>query len=564
MFCLTNRPGRHAVFVSILGLAFLSSRPVQAQDVSAIVTNSVIQVFTEAIVNSLDTKSTVVYFVDDAMKVVQLHCQTEKVGMFGVDVGPCRDAPAGADVDLLQGGGSVPPIPTSAKRSYRVILKDVALAGSPKGDLELTATAGGGPVLLVSTDKSQFANRDQLILAPDRVANPAVALEAIRKARDKIRITYTFAKDDPEPPLIVRAAAVELTPAKTALEVKPSVALPRRPKKYSVKVEIPIADSGVPSTEFPADAQVMAGATAVELLPAAVERATSAFYFEAAFTSSVASATSGRTNVGVFAFHLKPTFAVLSNVDGSTDGSSSWWAVRPLLDADVDTRPAAQSKVPNRIVFGIDHDWGWDAGLAAGDGGTGGRSERFLQQTVVTNGAHYESDRDFKLQTAFWHLEFRPVFKDWEQARERRQFLFSQWLAMQDPKTTTRKQPRVSSYYVRPSVAYDIGGVVRDRNGIHPYDNDTINRMPWRLDAGIEFLRTLVFAATHDYHVVWNVDSDKGRSYVEARVELNTGTLFRLDRNSLQHAVTFKYQRGEQAPTFKPVDTFSVGVRFFR
>ena len=210
----------------------------------------------------------------------------------------------------------------------------------------------------------------------------------------------------------------------------------------------------------------------------------------------------------------------------------------------------------------MDHDWGWDVGLRP-SGGASRSSPPLLQQIVLTNGFHYESDRDFKLQTAYWHVEFRPVFLNWEQTRDQRLMAFGRWLEKQAAGAVTRKQPRVSSDHVRPSIAHDFGGVVRDRNDVNPYSGDTISRTPWRLEAAVELLRTLTFAVTHDYHVIWNADDDRGRGYVEARTELNTGTLLRLDRGSLQHAITFKYQRGRQSPAFRQVDTLSVGIRLF-
>ena len=517
---------------------------------------------------SLDTQATIVYFVDDQLQIVQLHCETMRVGMFGIDVGPCRDQAGGAGsaVDLIAGGGTVPPVPQNGRRTYRVTLKNVILVGSPPGDLELSASVGGAPGLRVSAEQNQFANRKQIVIAPVRIGNVAAVLQAIAQARDKIRITYEFAKDDPELPVVLGVAAVELTPKgdPTSIVLTPTIAMPRRPKKYAVKVEVPAAGTAIPAGVLPPGSTALTGSTSVEFIPATLDRAASSFYFEAAYTSTIDVATSKRSNAGVFALHVRPTFAVVSsNVDGAHDGSSSWWALRPLLDADVDTRPIAASKVPNRILLGLGHDWGWDVGLRPPPGDTPS-GPPFLQQVILTNGFHYESDRDFNLQTAYWHVEFRPAFLNWEQTREQRLMAFGHWLERQPADAVTRKQPRVSSYYVRPSIAHDLGGVARDRNDVKPNAGDTISRTPWRLEAAVELLRTLTFAVTHDYHVIWTVDDDRGRSYVEARAELNTGTLLRLDRGSLQHAITFKYQRGRQSPAFKQVDTLSIGVRLFR
>ena len=399
---------------------------------------------------SLDTQATIVYFVDDQLRIVQLHCETTRAGLFGIDVGPCRDQAGGAGtaVDLIAGGGSVPPVPPNGRRTYRVTLRNVVLVGSAPADLELSASVGGAPVLRVSADQTQFANRKQIVIAPVRIGNPAAVLRAMAQAPGNIKITYEFAKDDPELPVVLGAAAVELSPPDdpTSIKVTPTIAMPRRPKKYGVKVEVPVAGTPIPAGVLPPGVTALTGSTSVEFPPATIDRAASSFYFEATYTSTVDVSTDKRSNVGVFALHVKPTFDVVSsNVDGSRDGSSSWWALRPLLDADVDTRPIAASRVPNRILFGVDHDWGWDVGFRP-SGGASRSGPPFLQQVVLTNGFHYESDRDFKLQTAYWHVEFRPVFLNWEQTRDQRLMAFGRWLEKQPAGAVTRKQPRVSSY----------------------------------------------------------------------------------------------------------------------
>jgi hypothetical protein len=51
---------------------------------------------------------------------------------------------------------------------------------------------------------------------------------------------------------------------------------------------------------------------------------------------------------------------------------------------------------------------------------------------------------------------------------------------------------------------------------------------------------------------------------LETRLDFNTGGLFNVNLGSLQSALTFKFQRGELPPRFKPVNAFSMGVRLYR
>ena len=48
-------------------------------------TGSSIQISTAAIVKSLDTQATIVYFDDEQLRMVHLHCDTAKVGMFEIE-----------------------------------------------------------------------------------------------------------------------------------------------------------------------------------------------------------------------------------------------------------------------------------------------------------------------------------------------------------------------------------------------------------------------------------------------------------------------------------------------
>ena len=93
---------------------------------------------------------------------------------------------------------------------------------------------------------------------------------------------------------------------------------------------------------------------------------------------------------------------------------------------------------------------------------------------------------------------------------------------------------------------------------------DTISRPFVALDLAVELKRIVKFGVTSNYYYLANADRRRHRDYTESRVELNTGFLFNRNFNGLQNAIVFKFQRGEQPPTFGPVNALSVGFKIFR
>jgi hypothetical protein len=230
-------------------------------------------------------------------------------------------------------------------------------------------------------------------------------------------------------------------------------------------------------------------------------------------------------------------------------------AFRPLFEADFDTQSTKVSKSPNRIQFGMDYELGRDAGLQK----KGAFS--FIQQHVWINGIRYDSDRDFKLQTIYWHTEYVPRFLNFEQTTEERQFAFD--VATRDP-VDASKGPLVSSYRIRPSIGYELGGVVRRDARSTNTPTNRIARPFFNLDLALEFKRIVKFGVTNTYYYLENADRRRQRDYMEGRLELNTGFLFNRNFNGLQNAITLKYQRGDQPPTFGSVNAFSLGFKIFR
>ena len=154
-----------------------------------------------------------------------------------------------------------------------------------------------------------------------------------------------------------------------------------------------------------------------------------------------------------------------------------------------------------------------------------------------------------------------PRFLDFEQTTEERQFAFD--IA---PRTTptTSKGPFVSSYRIKPSIGYELGGLVRRNTRATNTPTDTINRPFVGLDLALELKRLVKFGVTGTYYHLVNADRRRNRAYTETRFELNTGFLFNRNFNGLQNAILFKFQRGEQPPTFGPVNALSVGFKIFR
>ena len=93
---------------------------------------------------------------------------------------------------------------------------------------------------------------------------------------------------------------------------------------------------------------------------------------------------------------------------------------------------------------------------------------------------------------------------------------------------------------------------------------ETISRPFVGLDLAVEFRRIIKFGVTGTYYHLVNADRRRNRAYTESRVEVNTGFLFNRNFNGLQNAILFKFQRGEQPPTFGPVNALSVGFKIFR
>jgi hypothetical protein len=482
----------------------------------------------------------------------------------------------GVSADLVRGSsdGAVPPI-VSGKRSYvftwiGVKLETQGQAGPVILIAEVGTATGNPPQLFTNIN----LNKREFTVASIGVS-PSVLLKKFAADPSQIEVRYTFSPNDP----VAAAAGNIVTKRAAALKGNPENATnptnvivdlgesaPRRPENYTVSIRFPAAplrDSlqpgfTIPLPTNPDDGDFLSASrlievAAVDLAPPSTERAKTEFFFETTFTSIVSESTRKRSNVGLFGLHLKPVVGLrFFNLD-QPEKRPQWIALRPLLDADVDTQRIKNSQAPNRIVFGTDFEWGIDAGQQDRD------NMDLVQQYVFLNGIRYDSDRDFKVQTLYWQTEFLPQFLNFEQTREQRLRQYRFPLGIRNSERA-RRFPVISSYYVRPSVGYQLGGTMKRGDS----DSDNISRLFVKFGSAIELKRLIQFTLDDTYYFLQDAERRRNRNYLEARLDINTGGLFNVDLGSLQSAVTFKFQRGDLPPRFKRVNAFSVGFKFFR
>jgi hypothetical protein len=290
--------------------------------------------------------------------------------------------------------------------------------------------------------------------------------------------------------------------------------------------------------------------------PKGTDRATSEYYFEVAFTSTKAKTGPDRNNSGVFGVHVKP---VLFYHEWNTSGSEHtnffdkpvWGLFRPAFESDVDTLPTKTSKSPNRSVLALDYDFGfrdWARGLP---------------ELIFTNGLRFDSDRDLKVVDTYWHAEVTPRFFDFEETQDQRLF---QALHRNPYATPTSKDlPVITAYRFKPSLGYELGETTRRVGPPDPIIGDSVSRLFLQIDALVELKKALTFGLVNTSYDLVNATRRNYRDYLEARIEVNTGVFLKTQSIAgFQDSILIKFQRGQQPPTFAPVNTFSLGFKVFR
>ena len=482
------------------------------------------------------------------------------------------------------GGVAVPGVASGSTRTYLITWDSVQLETQSRPEPVLTAATVGSavtnpPVFFINSllgTRAGIADPERKFTLSAEGVNLAALLAKFRRNPGSIRVTLNFDRNDPVPfstnnsisSRVVRLEGVRLvTQGGTTVNMPDDVnpqqiivtlanSLPQRAAAYTVKFDFPAADlnsTGLLKPGFapPTGEEFVSAADRIEGNAPPTERAKTEFFFENTFTSIVNATTRKRSNVGLFGLHFKPVVGLrFFNVGTSASDESTerpkWIALRPLFDADVDTQPIKASQAPNRIVFGTDFEFG----IAA----PAGRSDT-IQQYVFLNGVRYDSDRDFKVQTLYYQTEFLPQFLNFEMTRDQRLRQFRLEGAQ-----NARRFPIISSYYIRPSVGYQLGGTIKKGDS----DSDTISRLFVKFGTGIELKRLIQFSLEDTYYFLQDASRRRNRNYLETRLDFNTGALFNVNLGALQSALTFKFQRGELPPRFKSVNTFSAGFKLYR
>lgn len=510
-----------------------------------------------------------IYFRDKGGPRINLKCEVRPLRNFaggvvagGIELFNFRSEDGLHPVSLVRGstddgGAAVPPVPAGQVRIYSIVwddgrLKDQIDLPLPVFAAALVGAPSANPPSVIAVQESDR----EVVLTPTGIKQREL-LDLLRAKPELVTVTYKFGRNDPATNFDEKPDSVGDTPALPGrVVVNLQGSPPSRPEEYKIEFALP-ASAVRPLLEtgfaIPPDVAEVTAEITINKPPPSTERPKTEFFFETTFTSIVNATTRDRSNVGLFGLHLKPVVGLRFFNTDKPGRRPQWVALRPLFDADVDTQPIKDSQAPNRIVFGADLEWGIDAGLQdRGD-------MDLIQQYVFLNGVRYDSDRDFKTQTLYWQTEFVPRFVDFVQTRDQRLREVRFPGGKKDP-DKVRHFPLVSQYHVRPSVGYQLGGTIKRGDS----DSDNISRLFVKLSTGIEFKRLLLFTFDDTYYFLQDAERRRNRNYLETRLDFNTGTLFNVDLGGLQSAVTFKFQRGDLPPRFKPVNAFSVGFKLYR
>jgi hypothetical protein len=533
--------------------------------------------------NRLSLPAPSISFLDDAGDRQYLTSDIRFAEVFGVQF------PLGLELfnlRPLEGGGAVPSITNERGRTYFVSWEKVQVQGFPEMSIFGAADVGSSLAGFNIRDLSGAVgfSSGEFSITPIGIKGPELA-KRLKANPGRITIHYNFSANDPAPDFKEQVASVKdagagSPPGTVILDL--GRRLPARPENYKVTVKIPVSEiEGLlePGFSIPPDADSLTAEVTIEKLTPPTERAKTEFFFESTFTSIVNATTGDRSNVGLFGVHLKPTIRLLVYNTEDTEKKPLWLAFRPLFDGDVDTQPIKDSKAPNRVVFGFDFELGQDAGQQQG-------SLDLVQQLVWINGIRYDSDRDFKLQTLYWHTEFIPRFLNFEQTRDQRlrQFRFpcraDQGTGLNSSPTQAsasapipcqvkQKQradlfPFVSTYHIRPSIGYQLGGTINRDDRVTGFPTEKISRPFFKLSSGIELIRLFQVTVEDTYYFLENAPRRRNRNYFEGRLDFNTGALFNVDLGSLQSALTLKFQRGDLPPRFSPVNSLSLGFKLYK
>jgi len=465
--------------------------------------------------------------------IVKLICPGEQTSVDPALAGTCINLPA------------IPSGP--AKRHVAIYIGGLAfLAGEKPFTQFVTVPVEKDVPMISKTDIAPEGNTIPIgVYGMDR----ATFLQIVTPQLTQVKARLDFAPSDYLPAISLTPTAIAAsTRGGEVLLILPN-ALPKRPEAYTLKVIFPVS-------LFPPNANISSDLTASysfekATFPAVEEEARKkvSFWVDATYRSFVDPIVNkgNRRNSGLFSYAWRPILASLPSKSGRTV-----YSVRPTLSANVSTDPLRElvkSGAPTQLQHGIDLEIIRNHFEKASEA-------HLYAQSLFTVGLRHESDRDLKFQTIFARFGYSPIFLGWHQSREYR--------AAMSP---AGKSQRVSMWGVQPTFSLDRGAVVRDRlQRLIPYPliADTLSRANIELAAEVEFARAIRLTVKDTYSYLWYLPRRPNRNFASATMELNSGYLFHTSPlSSIQNALVLKFERGEQTPTYKPVNSFSVGFKIY-
>jgi hypothetical protein len=429
-------------------------------------------------------------------------------------------------------------------RHYLVILR-----GKTNGQLytvNLSVQPKGMAILTASTTNE----RNQIVLLVTN-ADAAALFQALSAQISAIKIEYDFGADSMVSNIVTGVARIDPPPVGgNAITLYPKAPLPYAAKPYKANITLPKAM--LPKNiAAPPGSGYKVSAAANYPSPAVVETAAT-YDFEPSFTSAVNKSKDTRTNTGLFIVTLNPVLFLHEIGTGGSASHTGWVDFRPNISANVDTLPEKSSTTPNRITIALDTE----AGLTTGAAQTVGQPF----QWTWTNGIRTDTDRDFKIFSTYWHTDLAPDLWKFSESQAFR----TQKLNALGKTTSQLRSPFVTAYRMRPSVGFDLGETTVRSGTFNPELGTSVSRFLFKMDTMLEIRGKVTFTAVDTGYYLFDASRRNARDFLDAQVAVNTGLLLRLDTSKIQSAVTFRYQRGSQPPSFTPVDTLSLGLKLYR
>jgi hypothetical protein len=398
--------------------------------------------------------------------------------------------------------------------------------------------------------------RNEIIVRADNLNTTAVVAR-LAADKTKLSVTYDFGQDATVSNIVTGVDSIRFSDSNPdVFSIKPRRSLPYHATPYKVSIQIPKND--VPGALQPPSGNVFTLTSTANFPAPAVTEPNATYDFQPTLTSAVNRSKGTRVNTGLFVLTAHPVlFLHEQMVDGKPRKNSYWMDFRPNLSANIDTLPEKTSTTPNRITIALDEE----LGLARLRGAVAPvRPEHAVDQFAWTNGVRTDTDRDFKVFSTYWHTDL--AFDPWKGSES--QAYRTQNLLPAGTVSKASKTPFITAYRLRPSFGYELGSTTVRSGTIDPVLGTSVSRALLKLDTMLEIKRNVSFAVVDTGYYLANASRRLGRDFLDAQIAVNTGLLIRMDTEKIQSAITLKYQRGEQPPRFTPVNTISLGMKFYK